>query len=406
MVISLLSASCTRRTPVTQYSIDQWYTLEAERILNSLSLSEKTFQMLMTGIDGKTVFSADMRRHFENASPGFIILFRYNIASTPEAIHSFISSSRKALSLTGSGISPAFAIDHEGGDVVRLRGIASPLPSAHQVSSSYSADRSSALYKAHARQLSALGIDINLAPVVELSNTQNSVFLGTRLFAGSSDTVVSYSRLFVNAFQDNGVAAAIKHFPGNTSIDPHFSRAELDYSYDYIMNDVIGHFKQVLEAHPVFLLVSNTVVPAIDTVNPFCLSEKGIQKLVRNSLSFDGLVITDDISMQAIAHEKISATSAALMAIRAGCDVIMTSDANFRVMAQSIADEAARDESLRQRIDESLKRILVYKLKYGIVHTALEQYAHSRQKPDNDNKTFNDERFYKARTEAAEIVGN
>ena len=359
----------------------------------------------MTGIDGNTVFAPYLRSYFEGIVPGSILLFRYNIASSPESVFRFLQSCNKSFAELGTPVPVLFAIDHEGGKVYRTGSSTTYLPAATDVASLYSMDEAWELYRLSGIQLFTMGIRMNLAPVVEILTDENRPFLSTRAYSSDPNTVADYAESAIRGFQAGGILSAIKHFPGNTDTDPHAGIPVLNVSAERFDSDYVEPFRRVLSVSPDAILVSHCIVSAIDPDIPFCLSKKGVTGIIRESLGFSGLVITDDISMEALTKAGFSSSDAAVYAIRAGCDSIMTSGTDIRQIVTRIVDTAETDANFAQRLDSAVLRILRAKYRVGLIQTAQQQYAASRlgnQSAFQD--VFDETMYWNARRDCDELM--
>jgi beta-N-acetylhexosaminidase len=397
----LLFASCGTRSRAIPAS--EWMAREASATFSSMTVEEKASQVLMTGIDGKDVFPAYLLDHFRGVVPGAVLLFRYNIAGSPSAVHDYLASCDRAFLSLDSRSRVLFAIDHEGGDVFRTAGVTSPLPSARFVAEHFSSAAAEKLYELSGEQLDSLGIGMNLAPVAESETPFNAAFLGTRAYSGRSETVEAYARAAVRGYKSAGVLTVLKHFPGNGEGDPHTGLPRLDVSRKVLLEKYVGTFKSSLADKPDAVLVSHIVVPSVDAV-PFCLSRAGVTGILRESLGFRGVIMTDDIAMAALSRNGYKTKDAALAALRAGCDMIMISDRSIRSIASAIAEEARSDPAFAKRLDEAVWRILEMKARAGYSTTARERCWLSRYGRYGAIPDFFPDRFAGARKKAARLV--
>lgn len=397
----LFFASCGNRPKAI--SGTEWMAREAAATLASMTTEEKSSQVLMTGIDGKDAFPGYLLEHFRGVVPGAVLLFRYNIADSPGGVHDYLSSCDRAFLSLDSKTRVLFAIDHEGGDVFRTAGVTSRLPSAQFVADHLSPAEAENLYALSGTELDALGIGMNLAPVTECETPFNAAFLGTRAYSDRAETVALYARAAVRGYRSSGMLTVLKHFPGNGKGDPHAGLPRLDVSRKELLEKYAGTFKSVLADKPDAVLVSHIVVPSVDRV-PFCLSRAGVTGILRGSLGFKGAIMTDDIAMAALSRNGYKPKDAAIAALRAGCDMIMTSDRDIRSIASAIAHTADSDPEFAKRLDDAVSRILAMKARAGLVTTARERYCISRYGPDHSVPGFFPDRFSGARMKAARLV--
>lgn len=278
-------------------------------------------------------------------------------------------------------IPPFFAIDHEGGEVNRLRGIASPLPSAQSVARFLTPEEAEKLYTYAAEQIAALGIHVNFAPLAETFGSHNAEFLGRRSF-GTAEQVETYASAFVRAFNKGGVFCVLKHFPGNTNDDPHTvqpvlngSASEIENLYFTPFSSVLtflrlscyGQFSGLFPFPTAGVLMSHARVQVFDEKNPACFSPVLIRDILQNKLGFDGLVFSDDLYMGALASQDFSPAEAAEKALRAGVHIFMLSRSVYRDFIPDIAAKAASDPDLSSLIDNAVIKIVRAKIFMGLI---------------------------------------
>lgn len=334
-----------------------------------MSLQQKASQILMTGIDGKDFFQPWSYRHFRDHVPGAIILFRYNLAEDPDAVRSFLSSCQDAFTSLGSAVPVLFVIDHEGGSVYRTGGLTSRLPSQREVASVFDHDKARDLYRIAGKQLAALGISMNLAPVAESAGSDS--FMYDRVFSDETQLSLEFSRAAYAGYRSAGIIPVLKHFPGNAETDPHDGLPHIRETRRQLIEGSAGTFKSLFALYPPAVLVSSVIVDDLDPDNPFCLSYAGINRFLRGELGYHGLVLTDDIAMSAIRSSGIPPATAAVKALKAGCDMIMTSDPDIRSIVRAIMHEAVIDPDFQNRLDEAVLRILILKFEAGLIQDRL-----------------------------------
>lgn len=378
-LIVLLIASCgdseRNRSGPLGYSLKDWELAQAEQLASQLSSAEKAAQLIIASIEGKTGPVPHFRTRFADCIPGAIVLFRYNIADTPNHVRDFLSETQDTFSR--SGLPVLFAIDHEGGDVYRMGPVATRLPSQRDIAERYSEDRAALIYKAAARELSLLGIAMNLAPVTEIGDSSSINFLGTRLFSNDSDVVERFATSAIQGIQSAGIIATAKHFPGNTGEDPHTGTSRLSMNLSSFYSTQVEPFRRILTSAPLAILVSHTVVDSIDPTRPFCLTQKGVTGILRCELGYQGLILTDDLSMGAISSMGFDTTEATVLAIEAGCDMVMLSASDIRQARDALVARAHADREFSNKIDTAVRRVMRAKIAAGLPVTALGRLASS-----------------------------
>ena len=342
-----------------------------QKMLSELSFQEKAAQVLMVNIKGNKTASKKSVAAFKGLVPGAVILFGYNIGDTPQGTAAFLSSVmqcfKDAAEEAGTSfIPPLYALDNEGGTVYRTRRLTASLPAAEEIGQRFSVAETSELYRLLGLQMRELGIHLNLAPVAEVLTEENRAVLGTRTYGKAPDQVAEYAAAAVRGMQEAGILAAVKHFPGNGAADPHKSSAVLPVDYETLLKNYCAVFQPSIAAETAAVLVSHITVPAVEAV-PFCFSVKGIA-LLRKELGFSGLIITDDIAMQALRQGGASFAGNAVRALAAGCDMVMCSLQDVYPLIAAIAEKAASDAAFAKRLDEAVERVLTAKQKAGLIN--------------------------------------
>lgn len=216
--------------------------------------------------------------------------------------------------------------------------------------------------KEKAELLLSLGINLNLAPVVDVSYDEND-FIYNRSFGRDAKETALFAKNMVSYAKNNNISSCLKHFPGyGNNIDTHDGVAIDNRSYEsFLENDFLPFESGIKEGVPV-ILVSHNIINSIDSNFPATLSKKVISKL-RENLHFSGIIITDDLSMGAV-NSYVSDGSAAVLAINAGNDMIITS--NFEEMYNIVLDAVNRKKIDINDIDTAVRRILAWKKAYNM----------------------------------------
>lgn len=355
--------------------LEQKQSAALDSYIKSLSLRERLAQLFVINLEGdkKFWFVEWMDDDRDNSSqaqkaplvPGGYIFFSFNIARDPEQIAAFTDSVRD-FARDHDTLEPFLCLDAEGGYVNRLRGVAGPLPENEWISKNLSTKEAFLLYSLNAVQLRALGFDLNLSPVVEVQNEANQEFLDGRSF-GSAEQVKDYGSAAVVAYQTNKVAAVLKHFPGNNSVDPHRALPLLSFEKEEFERDVLEPFKALCALSPSGVLMSHALVNVAEQNTPASLSSYWIKDVLRDRLSFDGLVFSDDIFMAALEKNGWPSERAVKAAILAGVNCILMSEKRFINEWNLVKKLYYSDADFRAAADDSIKRVLKFKLEQGIL---------------------------------------
>lgn len=346
-----------------------------------LSLEDAVGQMLLIGFRGETL-DDETTALLEEISPGGVILFDYDGPSGGEQTRNIVSPQQlKTLTADLQEVSERpllIAIDAEGGFVNRLKedyGFEVQLPSHLTLGAGTLAETES-LAAASARQLSDLGINWNLAPVVDVNVFPDSPAIGywERSFSDDPALVAEHVAAFVRAHHDHGVVSTLKHFPGHGSAVGDTHLGVTDVTDSFIRDAELAPYRTLIDdGYDDVVMTAHVVNRNLDpSARPATLSRPIVTDLLRGELGFDGVILSDDMQMGAIL-EQYSLETAAIEAIKAGVDVILVANQNtydidhFRRVKAAIVAAVERGEISRQRIDESVERILALKRRYGLI---------------------------------------
>ncbi len=330
-----------------------------EQYIKQFSDQEKIAQLFMVNIDGLKEYSSE-NDYNEGIAAGSYLFFSYNIAPSPASIISFTDS---ILHYYEKSIPPLLAIDHEGGMVNRLRSVTSPLPSQFTISQQCTEEEASLLYENAALQLRLLGFTFNLSPVSEPLLSINKDFLQDRSY-GSIDAAINFSINMIKSYNKHSVLCAIKHFPGNTNDDPHTALPLITVDEDFFFSNMIYPFEQILKNSTLHtaVLLSHAVIPSITDNKPACFSLELVTDILKDTLGFTGLVLTDDIFMAAIADNGYDSYKAVESALFAGADMIMSSQKRCIHLINHLLERQQYSPVLRKQIEEKFRKIIRIKI--------------------------------------------
>ncbi|MCR5252457.1 MAG: glycoside hydrolase family 3 protein [Treponema sp.] len=352
------------------FSKNKTRQISLEKYIKNLPLERKIAQLFIENLEGNITFRSyetfgDMTGSSDKTPmiAGGYLFFSYNLSDTAEDTKKYIDSIRSYTDSNGQ-IQPFLAIDQEGGWVNRLKKLTGKLPSQESVGQMANIRDVYELYSLQAKKMADIGFDMNLAPVIEVCTDDNREFLDGRSF-GDAKKVTDYGIACVNAYQNNGIATVIKHFPGNTNTDPHTGLPEIKLPMDEL-NALLEPFKNVCAHAPAGVLMSHARTSAMDEKTPACLSKTWVTDVLRKSYVYEGIIFSDDIFMGALADNGFPPDKAAVLAIEAGVDCIMTSEKRFAKQAKLLYKKASEDKVFASRIDQSVKRILEYKIRAGL----------------------------------------
>lgn len=338
-------------------------------IIRGMTLNQKLGQMMIVQFLGST-FSLPLSTMIKQDNVGAVIVFTVNgnIVSEEQ-----LKNLVRQIQLASRPIPPGIATDQEGGYVNRLQRLIGPRPSAASIGATDDTAKAHTDGLQDAEYLSSYGINMNLAPVVDVDNTSNSeLHVDLRTFGRDPSTVTKMAGAYLRGLQQSGkVIGVLKHFPGlgDVTVDPHEaiphllrSKADLERIDWAPYHSLIGRG----EVHA--LMVTHVIVQAIDPTKPASLSGNVIDRIVRDELGFQGVVMTDSLTMTGITASYTPGQAAAL-SIEAGCDMIMgaSSPQDVAAMIAGIKQAMASGAISQQRIDASVRRILLMKYQMGLI---------------------------------------
>ncbi len=220
-----------------------------------------------------------------------------------------------------------------------------------------------------AQDLLALGINADLAPVVDVRTTPAAVEY-TRLFGDDPATVDRFAGAFLDGVQQNGVVGCLKHWPGigSVTLDPHETLPTIDRSLGDLQSTEFAAFKNLLGHQPGMIMVTHVIVSALDPSLPATLSPKVVDGVLRGQLGYQGVVMTDSLYMKGISV-RYSLGEAAVLSIIAGDDLLEGAwdTGSMQEMLGAIKQAMAQGRISAQRIDQSVARVLTLKARYGLI---------------------------------------
>lgn len=366
-----ISLSCSNRSdlPVSRQSAES----RARKIVEAMDDRTAASQILLTGIDGASSLSPASAAALHEAPPGGVMLFKYNLGKGSDAARLLTTSVSAAIegSLRDRGVSPVppfVAVDHEGGRVHRFGDDATRLPAAAAFGALGKDARAVCEEAAFlsGSELRSLGVNLNLAPVAELSDAESEQFLGDRAYGSDPETVSAAAGGFVAGMRRAGIACVVKHFPGNAAADPHKSLPTINADKKRL-DELLRPFALVFSGDdPAAVMVSHAIVSALDPDSPASLSRAVIEEELRKRLGFDGMVVSDDLRMGAIAATGRKPPQAAVEAVAAGVDLVMTWTGDLVAVRDALVGAVADGSLSRARLDQAATRVIAAKIRYGV----------------------------------------
>ena len=351
----------SKAEPVTYESVAQSELSPEEKVdklVANMSDADKVGQLLMIGIHGKTL-NDDAKFMLNEYRVGGIILFDRNMESKDQ-VKSLIADINK----TGksAGLTPLFiGIDQEGGAVARMEDQLIKVPPAEELGKE-PIEQAVSLAKQSGTELKDLGFNINFAPVADLGLTYG------RSFSTNPDEVVRYASAVGKAYDEAGLWYSYKHFPGigKTDVDLHADTSVVPVSKETLLNEDTKVFVDLIKQskpNTYAIMVSHAMYPQIDPDHPSSLSKAIITDWLRKDMGYNGVVVTDDMDMGALAKH-YTFGDMEVQSILAGSDILLVCH-EYEHMQEAYNGlmKAVKDGRIsKERLDESVKRILLMKI--------------------------------------------
>ena len=334
-----------------------------QSLIEKMTPQEKIGQLLMVGIHGKHMTSQTVHL-IQELKIGGVILYSENIGE-PSQVREFTGE----LQELSSQVPLFISIDQEGGSVARLKTAVTVLPSAMALGAAGSSQFSFLAGKVTGHDLSSMGINMNLAPVLDVLTEYENHLIGLRSFGDNPELVSQLGMWYVEGLQSSGVIATAKHFPGHgdTLEDSHYVIPVLNRDLAEIENFQLVPFQRAIDNGLDAIMTAHISIPSLDSSGlPATLSYNVLTNMVRKKMNFKGIVVTDDLEMKSIL-KRYDIGEASVKAILAGADVVMIgwTDQRKRVAYEALLKAYQEGKISEKRIRESLERILTLKLKRG-----------------------------------------
>ena len=320
----------------------------------SRDLRRQVGQLAIAGFAGHTVPS-DLRALAREFDLGGIILFARNVAE-PEQVADLAREAQELVREIPLWIS----VDQEGGRVARLKRPFTEWPPMITVGRSNSEDLASRFARALAAELKAVGINLDYTPVLDIHTNPRNPVIGDRALSDRAEEVARFGQVIIRTLQAEGIAACGKHFPGHgdTSTDSHFELPLVEHPPDRLERVELVPFRAAIEADVASIMTAHILIPAIDAERPATLSPTIVSGMLKQTLGYQGLVVSDDLEMKAIAG-RYGMGEATVAAVAAGCDAVLMCGAGqeSQTMALEAVIRAVESGDLPvKRVEDALAR--------------------------------------------------
>lgn len=348
--------------------------------VNEMSTEEKVGQTLMVFFKGESV-NEDARQLIEKAHIGNFIYYQWaNSLNNPLQVQQLSNGLQKLARKQHHAIPLFISVDQEGGKVNRLNNGFTVFPSNSVVATSKKPGLAEDIAFAIGQELHAVGINMNLAPVVDINSNPARTVLGIRSFSSDPQEVIKFGRKALKGYKKANVIATLKHFPGygEAAVDPHLGLPIVNKTKSELEHVELLPFRQ-LSPEAEAIMTAHIMMPALDPNNCATLSRKIVEEL-RNDMGYQGLIVSDSLVMQGVLDCCHSVEEAAVRAFEAGHDILVFGG---KLLGQKDAQDLTTEDMLRihkylvnavnsgrisqERLTASVNRILRAKKAYGLL---------------------------------------
>lgn len=331
--------------------------------ISNMSLDEKIGQLVISGFYGTSLDENILKLIKEDKISG-VILFNRNVkdSSTLLSLNNSLKESNKNNKL------PLFiSVDEEGGLVTRMPKDIKRLPTNKYIGSLNNKDLSYKVGEILGEQLSYFGFNMNFAPVLDINSNPNNPVIGDRSFGNNKDTVAILGTSTMKGIQSKNIISVVKHFPGHgdTSVDSHVNLPVVNYDINRLNSFEFVPFKTAIQNGADAVMVGHILLPKIDSKYPSSMSYEIVTNILRKDLGFNGLVVSDDMTMGAIT-KNYSIEEASIKAINAGVDLLLVCQKyeNTENVLKTLKEAVLNGTISKERLDNALYNIISIKKKY------------------------------------------
>lgn len=336
----------------------------AQAKLSKMTLDEKLGSMIIAGVEG-TAPTEKTKSMLQNQHVGGIIFYKNNV-ETPEKLVTYINQLKTWNEQNTSSL--FISIDEEGGKVSRLPGI-EKIPTAKSIGKTEDLTYAQSIGEYLGNASKTMGINMDYAPVLDINSNPNNPVIGNRSYGTTATIVSKIGRAVMKGIQSTGTIPVVKHFPGHgdTSVDSHLDLPVVHKSLKQLQSFEWKPFEDAVAEGADSVMIAHILFPKIDNKFPASLSPTIITDQLRNKIGFQGVVMTDDLTMGAIS-KNYGMGKAAVQSVQAGSDILLVAHGyeNVSNVIKELKSNIDSGTITEKRIDESVLRILMLKEKYKL----------------------------------------
>ena len=333
--------------------------------IKAMSLEEKVGQLVMVGINGYEN-DTNSTQLIRNYHVGGFVLLQQNVKNANQML-SLINSLKETNS--DNQIPLFLAIDEEGGRVSRMPDEFMKIPASQRIGELNNSGLAYQLGSIMGEELISFGLNMNFAPVLDVNSNPKNPVIGDRSFGNQPSLVKKLGVQTMKGLQSQNIISVVKHFPGHgdTSVDSHIGLPTVNHDIDRLKSLELLPFAAAIENNVDAIMMAHILLPKIDPDNPASFSPKIISELLRNDMKFNGVMITDDITMGAVVNN-YNISEVAVKSIKAGSDIVLVCHDYLKEEAviKAIQKAAESGDISLDRIEQSVYKVLNLKRKYAL----------------------------------------
>ena len=366
-----------------QFELFEEFYKEAEEYMSNMTIEQKIGQLFFPRFDNLT-----KEKDIKDKYPGGFVLFAKDFKEKKEVILNNIDYIQR-LSYYSTNLPLGLAVDEEGGEVNRisLYHRKAPFPSPQKIYNESGIEGILNIDQEKRDLLKLFKINVNLAPVADISYNSND-YIYSRTLGRPPNETADYIRQDVESYLNDNFSCCLKHFPGyGNNINTHTGIAIDNRSYETFLNEDFKTFEAGIEEKTPMILVSHNIVTCKDEKYPASIS-KIWHDILRNDLNYSGLILTDDLSMDAI-KQYSGEESPAVIAIRAGNDILLTSD--YYEHLEAVINATKLNTISEEIINKACRRVIAWKIKYLLNSEKKDEKEEEEENEEEQNNEEEDE---------------
>ncbi len=359
-----------------------------------MSIEEKVGQMFMVYFDGETA-NENAKKLIQESKVGGIVLYNWaNNLENPEKVYKLCHGLQ---TLNPAKVPLLIAVDQEGGLVCRLQKGFSEFPGNASLGKTQDPKLSLKAAEYMGQEMQSVGINFTLSPVVDVNSNPKNPVIGIRAYGDDPKVVAQFAEAALIGYQKAGVISCLKHFPGHgdVSIDSHRALPVVSKSLEELLEVELYPFIKLAKKASA-IMTAHILFPQIDPKNPATLSSCILQGILRDKLGFEGVLVTDSLSMKGILQGHTSLEEVVFKAIEAGNDIVLIGGRSLQNQSSketpleemtrivtSVVQAVEKGKIAESRIDQSVKRILTLKEKIALKKSSFEEVKKDLQKKES-----------------------